>query len=59
MIEKKRFIKTTSLAGVGFIKDQKDESIVAIILKSQRPKEYTEAMTQVMLDALNKAVEKQ
>lgn len=51
-----RFIKTKSQAGVSFIKDAKDGSLVAIIQKGKRPEAHTEAMIQVMLDALNQAV---
>lgn len=58
MSNKKRFIQTFSQAGVCFIKDCKDDSLVAILIKGQRPKEHTEAMAKVMLDALNNAVEK-
>ena len=52
---KQRFIKTTSQSGVRFIKDTKDDSIICIVNKGKRPPEHTEAMIQVMLDALNRA----
>lgn len=58
MINKPRFIKTSSVAGAWFIKDKKDDSIVAIIQRGNRPVERTEAMVKVMLEALNTAVEK-
>lgn len=57
MVIKRRFIKTTSEAGVSFIKDSRDDSIVCIMQKSKRPLEHTEAMLKVMLNALNTAVE--
>lgn len=58
MPDSPRFIKTSSIAGAWFIKDTKDDSMVAIIIKGQRPREKTDAMTDVMLNALNKAVSK-
>ena len=57
MLKKRRFIKTTSEAGVSFIKDARDDSIVCIMQRAKRPPEHTEAMLRVMLDALNEAVE--
>lgn len=57
MLKKRRFIRTRSQADVWFVKDTKDDSIVCIMQKSKRPLEHTEAMLQVMLDALNGAVE--
>ncbi|WP_165079125.1 MULTISPECIES: hypothetical protein [unclassified Desulfovibrio] len=52
---KQRFIKTTSQSGVRFIKDTKADEVVCIVNKGKRPPEHTEAMIQVMLDALNRA----
>lgn len=57
MLKRRRFIKTTSEAGVSFIKDTRDDSIVCIMQRAKRPPEHTEAMLRVMLDALNDAVE--
>lgn len=56
--EKKRFYKGSSLSGTWFIKDRKDESLVAIVLKGSRPVKHSEAMLETMLDSLNTAVEK-
>ncbi len=58
MPDKKRFIRTTSQSGVRFIKDTKDDSIICIMQRGKRPPEHTEAMIQVMLAALNGAVER-
>lgn len=55
MPTKERFIRTRSQADAWFIKDTKDDSIVCIMQKGKRPPEHTEAMIQVMLDALNRA----
>lgn len=58
MPEKKRFIKRESFAGAWFIKDTKDDTIVCHVSRSGRPQAHTEAMLNVMLDALNNAVER-
>ncbi|WP_297047280.1 hypothetical protein [uncultured Desulfovibrio sp.] len=58
MVDKKRFIRTTSQSGVRFIKDAQSGEVVCIMNKGKRPPEHTEAMIKVMLDALNGAVEK-
>lgn len=58
MPEKKRFIKRETYAGAWFIKDTKDDSIVCHVSKSGRPQTHTNAMLEVMLNALNNAVER-
>ena len=51
-----RFIMRPTFAGVWMIRDSKDDSVVCIMNKGNRPLEKTEAMTKVMLEALNQAV---
>lgn len=58
MEEEKRFIKTTSAGGAWFIRDRKEGRPIAVFFKGDRPQEQSEAMLKVMLDALNKAVER-
>lgn len=58
MPNKPRFIRTTSQSGVRFIKDTQSDEVVCIMNKGKRPPEHTEAMIQVMLAALNGAVER-
>lgn len=53
----KRFIKGKTLASVWYIKDTKDDTVVCMIMGSGRPEEKTTAMCDVMLNALNRAVE--
>lgn len=57
-MEKRRFTSGNSYGGVWSIKDSQDDSVVCIVLKGKRGEDKTKAMMNVMLDALNKAVEK-
>lgn len=54
----RRFVKDSNLAGTWYIRDSKDDTLVCILMKHGRPEKQTEAMCNVMLEALNSAVEK-
>ncbi len=56
-MNEKRFVKFHNLGGTCFIKDNRNETLVCIILPQGRPANQTDAMCDVMLNALNAAVE--
>ena len=58
MEDKKRFITCKNYGSVWHIKDTQDDSVVCLIMKGDRGEEKTQAMMNVMVDALNKAVER-
>lgn len=58
MEDKKRFTTGKTCGSVWYIKDAQDDSVVCLIMRGNRGEDKTKAMMNVMVDALNKAVEK-
>ena len=56
---RERFVLSPTFGGTWMIRDSKDGSIVCIMQKFSRPLEKTEAMTKVILAALNDATRPQ
>lgn len=56
-MKEKRFVKQTSSGGTSFIKDNKDDTVVCILMEFGRPQNQSNAMCDVMLKALNDVVE--
>lgn len=54
----KRFVFQNSFGGVWHIKDTQDDSVVGLIFNSNRGEDKTKAMINVMVNALNAAVER-
>jgi len=53
---KERFYLKKTVGGAWMIHDKKDDSVVCVMNKGKRPLDKTEAMANVMIEALNKAV---